>query len=147
MLVPMDQLLVCRVLNQLRRGKTEFSERGRFAALSKLAPYTIQKIEEGDILPELPTIEKWVLTCGGSLAGFFVEIERASVGQRLLNEVVVVHGFEEYYRLLTEIIQSENDMYIDGIYSNLRALAFAAKSEGPSMEGVAPSRRMARRKK
>lgn len=92
---------------------------------SGVPPQTIELTELGERHIRIDLLKHWLDACGTTLAAFFADFDN-------LDQKHV--GHEPHHRLLTELLKTENDFYIKGIYANLRGMLIAAQVEDRSKQ-------------
>lgn len=135
----MDEKALREALKQLRHSKPELRKYSKFRDVSGIHRPTVENTEGGHSTPGIDIIEKWVQACGLTLSQFFARLEGKDAPD---SGPTIVLGYEKYYRLLTDIFESDQDFYKDGIRANLEAMAMIVSTvEIPSESDRADKQR------
>lgn len=93
---------------------------------SGVPPQTIELTELGERHIRIDLLKHWLDACGTTLAAFFADFDNLDTKNNV--------GHQPHFRLLTELLKTENDFYIKGIYANLRGMLIAAQVEDRSKQ-------------
>jgi transcriptional regulator with XRE-family HTH domain len=113
------------VLKRLRLARPEFRSYASFRKASGIHRPTVENTESGTTKPGIKIIDKWVRACGSTLTQLFAEVEGLSSENE--TRLRILAGEEEYYGLLTKILERGDAFFVGGIKANLTAHEFASR--------------------
>lgn len=125
--------LICGALVDLMRAvHPHILKPAQFAKLVGTSNAVVMDVIRAKVYPTVETIEKWTWVCGKALPQFFYDLTL-----ELPADIDIKNGYQDFYRLLTIIFESEYPAFVAGIESNLVGLAKAVAPDDPLVKRYA----------